>query len=236
MVQNETSGQDDKNKDVPQGKNFIDYNKNAKDFLEKLGPGKLGFNQVRLVGGTAPNRAHFCGAVVWRKSMRNGKTVVEFLAIPYNQHTHRSQKPNLKVISKEPHEDPYTTLIRELRQETGLSLTGEARVMLTTEGEDIVPPRPDENNPGKDHRRYWYLIEDRDCSGELLTSDVNPMDPETGKPMWLTAEELDEILYFGHRWPLYCAIEQLCLKAYDLWNLLDGKFRKPVDPRTQSML
>ncbi len=187
----------------PQGsKPFINYDANAKKYLLSIGINS--FNQIKFPGGTSADRSHYCGGLDWIET----ETSIAFLIVPYNSEIHKTEASQMKPLN----EHKLGTLYRETHEETGRSITQEP---FELEAATVRMPN---------HTKYFFLIDGRTCRGELLQDEINKFDPETGKPMYLPLEILNEVLYFHHRAPLKVAIDELCKISRELCEKAMNKF------------
>jgi 8-oxo-dGTP pyrophosphatase MutT (NUDIX family) len=179
-----------------------DYNANASEFLRKINAGS--FDQIKLPGGTSADRSHYCGALIYRETEKS----IELLVLPYNSEVHKTEESQKKPMN----EHMLGTLYREIHEETGLSLTQEP-----IELKDARVNKPS-------HTKHFFLISEEKCKGDLLQDEINKFDPETGKPMWMSLEQLNDVLFFGHRNAVIIAVNELCKMSRKICEKAMNKF------------
>jgi hypothetical protein len=84
--------------------------------------------------------------------------------------------------------DPFRTMIREVRQETGLKIPLKSpRVILCRIS--VTP----------EHYRIFYLVRREDCQGEIKTTKTLDTKSLLSPPLWKPIEEVGRILYETHQ-------------------------------------
>lgn len=147
-----------------------------------------GFNQVKLPGGTSKDGFHYSGLVFFFYNKDNKTTY--FLGLPYNSNYHKNGENN---DTKKYGESPKDTARREAMEETGLMV--EISDLKEMPGVKKVLPGKIE---GTTHSKIFFLVEKFSGTAfQFLGS--NPIDAETGAPMWFQAKFFKQVLWAGHQ-------------------------------------
>lgn len=140
---------------------------------------------------------HFVCAVIYR---RGEKKRVELLVINYRARGGQAQVKFPGGTNTEcPGELLETTLVREILEETGLSVNVDRAVQIW------------ENQVSEEHTKNGYLVNLDDCRGRLRTEPIEDESDQLEPPRWEPASTLGRTLYLSHRGPYLAALEELGL-------------------------
>lgn len=153
----------------------------------------VGFDQIRLPGGTDKNFNHYSGIVVFRKNPENKETY--FLGVPYNSNFYKTQKEDRS--RKVEGESVLQTARRELFEETGLVV--EEEDLKEIPSARFVGKKYNKEGDRIDHIKYFFLCPK--VSGNLAEFGHagNPIEGETGSPIWIPGKLFKQVLSLKHQ-------------------------------------
>lgn len=157
----------------------------------------LGFKQIRIPGGSSIDEEHYAGTFLYRMV---GKQM-EFLGVPYNPEFYKTHESN--GHTKKRGEIPTATARREVYEETGF-LVNESDLELVHSFS--IPNRKDQS---KMHVKYFYLTSRFSGTLSDFGDEHNPIDHETGTPLWIPYFKFKNVLYEGHQHALNKAVNYL---------------------------
>ncbi len=163
-----------------------------------------GYDRIHISGGTSADGSHY-GGVIGYLYDRPTKQFY-FVGLPYNSTYHKSGDFD-SSHTKRPGESPEETAKREFFEETGLKV--EIADLVPIFDFSINDNRPERE--GKQHHKYYFMVDIEKCSGELYTFEgANPIDGETAAPILMPADLFALSLFGGHKRAFQKAIEKLC--------------------------
>ncbi len=149
-----------------------------------------GFDCLKFPGGTSRNGNFFEGGIIYRFN-EQGK--IQFLLVPYNSHFFEHES-----VSAKPEKETENALLqREIFEETGLKIKDSAlNATDNTVFEKSVPDkRP--THVGQFHKKRFRRFPLESCEGEVASyTGKNPIEPETGSPLWLELDVLAVVFSF----------------------------------------
>lgn len=164
---------------------------------------ELGFDQVRIIGGTSKDKRFYSGIIPYEF---DGKKSFSILVVPYNSTVHLNESSDYS--SKKDGETSEDVAVRELYEEGGLIVKHHH---LESAGFLEI---------SSTHTRFAYAVNKENWTNEPLKLDgsENPIDRETGEPFLIEGTDLCEVLWPGHHWMLrkfgeYKAIEKKYVDA-----------------------
>lgn len=185
--------------------------------LSKIDQLKLiGYDQVRLPGGTSKDGSFYSGVVLLKYDPVNKS--IFFLAVPYDSHYHRTGGEGNN--NKRSDETPLETASRELFEETGVSVSEKDIFLFFSK--DIPDNRPWKPKDSI-HNRFFYVTDKFNEKNFFQFEGPNPINAETAAPIWIPAELFMKVIYYGHLDALKEAVNYLSsnrVYAYALMNLL----------------
>lgn len=151
------------------------------------------------------NPNHDVRIVIYRTNPLAGR--IEVLAIDSVSTHPESQKTTL-VQTKFPggtnreclEESPEGTRDREALEETGLTFSSSVQL-----GEPDPDPRG--------FNRYYFLVRDEDCRGELRKEVLYDNGDRISPPYWVPIEEIGRVLFRTHQAPLLRALDYLSTRV-----------------------
>jgi len=169
---------------------------------ERLHALKLqGFDQIKLPGGTSKDRKHYSGVVIFHYDSKTKKSY--FLGLPYDSYFHQTGDENGNT--KKFGETPMQTAIRETMEESALIILEKDLQELINSRKEL-PDREDRTKIG--HTKHFFLA--KSFSGVVFNFEgQNPIDRETGAPLWIPVDLFAKILWIGHLQALKEAIQIL---------------------------
>jgi len=170
----------------------------------------LGFDEIRIPGGSSLGEEHYSGVFIF--ACDHTKKQLFFLGVPYNSSFYKNG--NNSNHTKKAGELPTETARRELFEETGL-LVEEGDLNLV-----FSYSIPDRHDKMKMHHKNFYLT--NKFLGTLSDFDTrpNPIDNETGSPLWIPASLFKGLLYKGHQQAFQSVCDSLKLESADFYYAL----------------
>lgn len=157
---------------------------------EKLSGFKnLGFDRIHLPGGTSKSGDYYSGVVPYHYDTETKEFY--FLGLPYDSKYHESGDEN--GHTKKFGETPLATAVRELMEETALQVTEEKMEKLYS---DSIRDRYILDKIF--HRHYFFCSIDENNGGVFTFEGRNPIDGETGAPIWIPAKMIKKTFFHGH--------------------------------------
>jgi ADP-ribose pyrophosphatase YjhB (NUDIX family) len=168
---------------------------------------ELGFDQVKLIGGTSKDKLFYSGIIPYEF---DGQKSFSILVVPYNSTVHLNESSDYS--SKKDGETSEDVAVRELYEEGGLIVKHhhlESAGFMKKEGST--------------HTKFVYAVNKENWTNEPLKLDgsENPIDRETGEPFLIEGTDLCEVLWPGHHW---------MLKKFGESKALDKKYLDAVYP------
>jgi ADP-ribose pyrophosphatase YjhB (NUDIX family) len=164
-----------------------------------------GFDRINIPGGTSKDGSHYSGAVIPAYDPERKK--MYFVGLPYNSLFHKEGDEN--GHTKKAGEKPLETLIREVIEETGLTIFPE--YIETLDASYNIPDKRDpEPDPKKKKRHYKYFYFAPKFAGSLFAFEgANPIDGETAAPLLIPAHLFVKVVFPGHLAAVREVIEKL---------------------------
>lgn len=162
----------------------------------------MGYTEIRFPGGTHKNGDHYSGVVIYKYDPTNKK--VYFLVVPYDP---ESYKKNPDQIRRKPiYETPVGTAIREVYEETALSIKSEDLVEL----ENIRYSVQKHRSKDQQHIKHFFITKEYTGTPAQFQGG-NPIEAETASPLWIEGEELNKVVCKQHQRPFREALNHLAM-------------------------
>ncbi len=156
-----------------------------------------GYDRIQLPGGTSKDGSYCSSGIIPVFNEKNRK--MYFIGVPYNSKYHENGEQN--GHTKKYGETIKTTLLREIFEETGLSIDEDDLVYLE-KSHKVVTDRYDKT---KEHHKHYFVVPK--FTGHLHDfKGPNPIDGETAAPLLIPVKMFNNVLFTGHMTPLQDSI------------------------------
>ena len=194
----------------------FDFDTNRQAILKRLADMKLlGYDRIHIPGGTSKDGGHYSGVII--PAYDDKSKTVYFCGLPYDSNFHKRNDEN--GHTKKAGESAMDTAIREVTEETALSIEPEDLIKLEKSSYDV----PDKNNIGARHYKNFYWT--RKATGHLFSFPAaNPIDGETAAPIMIPADlflSKENGVFYNYRHAVLELIDIICKEreyAFALMN------------------
>lgn len=170
-----------------------------------------GYNRICIPGGTSKDGDHYSGAVIpyWDVITK----LLWIVGVPYDSQYYKTNDEN--GHTKKSGEHPIETVIREVTEETALSI--DPRDLVKLDCSFSIPDNRVKVTENKMHAKNFYLAEK--FSGNLFNFNgpkPNPIDGETSSPIMLPASMFLKVVFHPHQKAAKEAIRRLIKSSEEL--------------------